>query len=374
MLRASRVKRPPMEVLMGARSDGVRRASRDGKSRWVIDFRYFDKDRLEQRYRKDAQIQTGEAARREAQMRRQLALDTGNPEQRPSAPTFADFVETKFRPLHLAVKCRPSTRRRYEELLEQGILETFGEMRMDAAFATPVRAMVAELTARGIQTRSHVSFVRTVLRSAFDLGVLDALPELPKLPAKAGRKLPDAPNEQHVTTLLANAKGWLRTAIALAAYAGMRQGEVRALEVCDVDFDGNRILVRRAFSDDEVLTPKSTHERVVPLFPELRDILVEPTRRKLPHARVVFTERGSTPGRAHVLTALKRLEEKLVLREWSFHSLRHFFISALVRNGASIEVVRLLAGHSKLDVTQRYVHAEASELRAAVSRLKVTSG
>jgi len=65
-----------------------------------------------------------------------------------------------------------------------------------------------------------------------------------------------------------------------------------------------------------------------------------------------------------------RVEEKLGLRAWSFHALRHFFISALVRNGASIEVVRLLAGHSKLDVTQRYVHAEGSELRAAVSHLK----
>ena len=357
---------------MGARSGGVRRVLRNGKFRWVIDFLYIDKDRQEDRFRRDAQLQTADGARREYQLRKQLALDTGSPDPRASAPTFAEFVESKFRPFHLAVKCRPSTRRRYEELLQQGILETFGEMRMDAAFATPVRGMVAELTARGVQTRSHVSLVRTVLRSAFDLGVLDALPELPKLPAKAGRKLPDAPSEQHVTTLLANAKGWLRNAIALAAYAGMRQGEVRALEVRDVDFDGNRILVRRAFSDDEVLTPKSTHERVVPLFPELRDILVEPTRLKLPATRVVLNQRGSTPGRAHVLMALKRLEEKLGLREWSFHSLRHFFISALVRNGASIEVVRLLAGHSKLDVTQRYVHAEASELRSAMSRLKVT--
>jgi len=354
---------------MGARSDGVRRAPRDGKSRWVIDFRYFDKDRQERRYRKDAQIQTAEGARHEAKLRRQRALETGSPELRASAPTFAEFVETKFRPLHLAVKCRPSTRRRYEDLLRQGILESFGELRIDGAFATPVRAYVAELVARGVQARPHVSFVRTVLRSAFDLGVVDRLPELPPL-TKPGKKLPDAPNEQHVTTLLASATGWLRTMIALAAYAGMRQGEVRALELRDVDLDGNRILIRRAFSEDEVLTPKSTHERVVPLFPELREILVDVMRRKLPHARVVLNERGSTPGRSHVLTALKRLEEKLGLRGWSFHALRHFFISALVRNGASIEVVRILAGHSKLDVTQRYVHAEGAELRAAVSLLK----
>lgn len=41
----------------------------------------------------------------------------------------------------------------------------------------------------------------------------------------------------------------------------------------------------------------------------------------------------------------------------------------MVRHGASIEAVRLLAGHSKLDVTQRYVHAEGGELRSAVGLL-----
>ena len=66
--------------------------------------------------------------------------------------------------------------------------------------------------------------------------------------------------------------------------------------MCDVDLDGIRVLVRRAFSDDEVLTPKSTHERVVPLYPEVREILVDVMRRKLPHARVVLNERGLTRG------------------------------------------------------------------------------
>ena len=235
----------------------------DGQSRWVIDFRYLDKDRREQRFRRDAQVQSAEGARSEARMRRQLALETGSPEPRAAAPTFAEFVETKFRPLHLKVKCRPATIERYEYLLQQGILRAFGHIRMDASFLAPSRAYVAELVARGVQPRPHVSFVRCVLRSAFELGVLERLPDMPPLP-KAGKKLPDAPTKEHVTKLLANAPGWLRPAIALAAYAGLRAGEVRALEVRDVDLVGDRILVRRAFSADEVLTPKSTNERVIP--------------------------------------------------------------------------------------------------------------
>jgi integrase/recombinase XerC len=97
-------------------------------------------------------------------------------------------------------------------------------------------------------------------------------------------------------------------------------------------------------------------------------------RLKLPHARIVVNEHGQTPRRQRVLGAFKRLEAKLGVREWSFHSLRHYFCSTLIRRGASVEAVRLLAGHSKLDVTQRYVHATADDLRAAIARLPGKAG
>src|SRR5687768_10484888 len=130
-------------------------------------------------------------------MRKQLALDTGSPEPRAAAPTFASFIETHFRPLHLKVKCRPATIERYEYLLHQGILEAFGDMRLDASFLGPAREYVAKLIARGVQARPHVSFIRCVLRAAFELGVLERLPDMPPLP-KPGKKLPDAPGKEHV--------------------------------------------------------------------------------------------------------------------------------------------------------------------------------
>jgi len=37
--------------------------------------------------------------------------------------------------------------------------------------------------------------------------------------------LPAAPSDEDVTKLLANAKGWLHTAIALSVYAGLRMGD-----------------------------------------------------------------------------------------------------------------------------------------------------
>jgi site-specific recombinase XerD len=43
--------------------------------------------------------------------------------------------------------------------------------------------------------------------------------------------------------------------------------------------------------------------------------------------------------------------------------------SKLVRCGASIEVVRVMAGGSTLAITQRYVHAASADLRTAIAKL-----
>ena len=110
-------------------------------------------------------------------------------------------------------------------------------------------------------------------------------------------------------------------------------------------------------------------DRVVPMLPELKAVLVDATRSKLTRARVVVTISGATPGRSHVLAKLKKLQVRHGLKERSFHALRHFFCSTLIRRGASIEAVRMLAGHSGLAVTQRYVHATGSELESAIAKL-----
>ncbi len=46
----------------------------------------------------------------------------------------------------------------------------------------------------------------------------------------------------------------------------------------------------------------------------------------------------------------------------------------MVPTDPSIEAVRVLAGHSKLDVTQRYVHATGDDLKATIGMLWVTGG
>lgn len=345
----------------------VRRVTRGGKPRLVIDFRFIDKSGKQVRYRKDASVQTMAAATAEAERLKRMAAERGTLDLRSDVPTFGAFVDGTFE-REFMPRYRPATAERYRALLRQGIRDELARVPLDEVVPGGVRRLAAKLTERGVQLKGPVTFVRTVVNAAVEAKVIESLPPFPKL-WREGRKLADAPTGDEVAAMMEHASGWLRIAIALAAYAGLRCGEVRALEVQDVDLAASVLRVRRAFSGASVLTPKSGHERVVPIANELRAVLVEATRAKLPRARLVLNERGHTPSRQNVLTALRRLQDRHELRARSFHSLRHSFCSTLIRRGASVEAVRLLAGHSDLATTQRYVHAEAADLAGAIAKL-----
>lgn len=353
---------------------GVRKVKRGDKHRLVIDFRHTNKDGKRDRFRRDASVQLHAAALTEAKRLMLRASETGSPQgdveataPSPQKVAFRDFVEGTFDAEYMP-SYRPATSERYRALFRQRVMPFFGSMPIDEITLADIRASRADTRKDGIMIKGPVALVCTVLRTAHESGFRGEPPKLPRGFLKTSKKLPDAPSVAEVTGML-EAPGWIGLAIALAALAGMRQGEVRALEVRDLDFDNHRILVRRAMSGKISLTPKSGHERPVPMVPELEGRLREAVRSKLPKARVVVTADGNTPLRTQVLTVFKRYLAKAGLRERSFHSLRHHFITELVRGGAGLEAVRVMAGHSKLEMTQRYAHAIGEDLRVAIGKL-----
>ena len=362
---------------MGTKNiSGVRRVIRRGKRLLLVDFPFTDKDGVRRRFRRVASVQNYAASLAEASRLMRRAAETGSPEAEeppieaappPPTMTYGAFVSGPFEQRYMP-GYRPATARRYRELHRQRIAAFFGATPLDAIGPKEFRSFAASLHADRIQTKGPLNLVRTVLRAAHESGVIAVLPEFPKGLIVASRKLPDAPSAQEVGVML-QAPGWLGLAVALAALAGMRMGEVRALECRDVDFTRQRILVRRALSEDVSITPKSGHEREVPLALALESRLREAVKDKLPRARVVLDDAGHTPRRQHVLHAFKQFLKRRGLPERSFHALRHHFISELLRSGASAEAARVLAGHSKLEMMQRYSHATDADLRAAIDRL-----
>lgn len=195
---------------------------------------------------------------------------------------------------------------------------------------------------------------------------------MPQMPShrRKKKKLPDCPEPSEIEAMLRVTSGWVHVAIALAAYAGLRCGEVRALEVRDIDWDARRIVVRRAMSANVVTTTKSDKERIVPIAPGLEPILRQACTGKKPSDRVVLTREGTTPSRQKILYRLTRTQKRHGLRHRSFHSLRHHFCTTLLQRGADIELVRVVAGHHDLTTAIRYLHAHADDARRFMGRIR----
>jgi integrase len=354
---------------MGARNDSsVFTRTRGDKSHLLIDFLYRDAAGRQQRYRKDASVQTLGAARAEAARLKALAAATGSVEAKVAGRRFSAFVDDTFEKLFMP-RFKQGTRIRYRGIFKQVLVDAVGGLLLEDIDGVQFRTLAAGLASRSIHPKGPCNLLRTVLRAAVEVGELEQMPNIPKKLWSTCRKLPDAPSEDEVQAMLEVARGWIRAVIALGAFAGLRVSEARALEVRDVDFKRATIHLRQALSENELSTLKSGHDRIVPLIPELAEILRDVVASKLPRARVILNEAGNTPTRQAVWHALQALLERHDLPQRSVHSLRHAFCSVLIRRGASVEAVRLLAGHSDLQTTQRYVHAQAGDLRAAMATL-----
>lgn len=351
------------------RGSNVRWCTKNGKRRLLIDFWYTDSAGVHKRFRKVADFQTPSRARAEADRLEGLAARTGSPlHQDPKGKTLSDFVEQRWRP-EVAPTYKPGTMERYDVLLKNDVLRVLGPRRLGDINGAAVRLFLADVGSRmrkgkPIQTRPHYDLIRSLLRSAVELHELAAIPsDLPKRP-KRPKKLPSCPSIEEIDATMAVAKGWLKIAIALGVYAGLRSGEIRALRVSDVDLKQGTIHLSRAMSADVETTTKTDAERDIPIVPELLEVLKVACRRKLPGALVITTPQGKMPRRQNVWTLLRDLQDRHGLKHRSVHALRHGFCTHLLRRGIDLESVRVLAGHSDLATTARYVHADVERARA----------
>ena len=220
--------------------------------------------------------------------------------------------------------------------------------------------------------------LRSILgRFAVERGYLSERPAFPKLP-RSGRTIHTALTPEELERLFAaTPSASHRRAFLLAAYAGLRAGEVRALRWKDVDLTARTLTVRLSRCNGATSTPKSGHERLIPLAEILHRELSTKTKAKkkrAPDALVSLTGRGKPWGQSGLLLAFKRACKRAGLEGWRFHDLRHFFVTSLFRTGAPAPAVQMLAGHADLSTTQRYAHTSRAELTAAVARLGATVG
>jgi integrase len=147
----------------------------------------------------------------------------------------------------------------------------------------------------------------------------------------------------------------------MAAYTGMRMGELLTLRWEDVDLGQRRVIVHRAVSAGIEGPTKSWQARALPLADPAAMALARLAERG------DYTERNdyvfcSRLGRRLDGSSLRhrfyRARDAAGLRALRFHSLRHA-AGSLVAREAGAHFVQAFLGHSRLSTTERYLHAKA---------------
>lgn len=137
----------------------------------------------------------------------------------------------------------------------------------------------------------------------------------------------------------------------------------------DVDIEAGLLVVRLSCTKGETTTPKSGHERQVPLARQLAEML-RAARPQSARGLVATTSRGAQRAQCGLNQALKRAARKAGIEgAWRFHDLRHFFVTQLFRRGGGAPAVQALAGHLHLATTQRYAHVGDADLRETIGLL-----
>lgn len=149
-----------------------------------------------------------------------------------------------------------------------------------------------------------------------------------------------------------------RRAIFLSLYAGLRIGEVVALQWKHVDFSNNTILV---------VMGKGGKSRALPIHPVLEEELLKATNRR-PDGAIVCKTDGTGISEK---TAQHIFDRWLAVRGVDIHAhqLRHTFATQLMREGVPLRQIQLALGHESIETTQRYLSVSGKDLEASINRL-----
>lgn len=160
-----------------------------------------------------------------------------------------------------------------------------------------------------------------------------------------------------------------RLAVNLAAFCGLRWGEIYGLTLGSIDLEHSELRIRHSLDGLGNLQEPKTEagKRVVPLPAHIAGMLAEfiatyPTTN--PEGIVLSSEAG-TPQRSsnfwkHAWTPLQKRAGVATAKGGTlhFHALRHFACSWMIENGWPITDVSKMLGHANVSITlQVYAHA-----------------
>ena len=148
--------------------------------------------------------------------------------------------------------------------------------------------------------------------------------------------------------------------INLLYNTGVRRSELINLTINDIDFSRKNILVKG----------KGNKERLIPLSSEMANLLQEYIQNRKAEfittetQALLVTDKGKKMYPKFVYRIVKKyLTLVSTVQRRSPHTLRHSFATNLLNEGADLNAIKELLGHSSLASTQIYAHNSIEKLK-----------
>jgi len=250
------------------------------------------------------------------------------------------------------------------------VASAFGDMEIDKISSAIIRSWLATLKNDGLSSRSitrKISTLKSFFKFIIRSGNLKKNPLGSIISPKVSKRLPSFVDEKDMDTLFRhvefddNWNGYTgRLAMGMLYELGLRLSELVNCRESQVDIANRHIKI----------LGKGNKERIIPVNAKLLTQIKEYIRKKPAEFEkfdskiLLVNDKGKKlyPKFIYRLTT-KYLPEVTTVKKKSPHILRHSFATHLMNNGAELNAVKELLGHSSLAATQVYTHNTIEKLK-----------
>jgi integrase len=285
------------------------------------------------------------------------------PAEKVKTQTLGEYAETWLAGREL----KPRTRYQYRRLLDDLVIPHLGKVTLDRLSPTTVRTWHAALAPGAPTWRAQgYSLLRAICTTAVADELIDANPCRVRGAGKVKTKHEPKPATLAELTVIVDAvPARYRAMMLLAAWCGLRFGELTELRRRDVDVTKGKIRVERGVvlveGERLVGSPKSdAGKRTVSIPPHLLPALEEHLDKHVGRNAdaLLFPARG---GGHMAPSALYKVfypaREKAGRPDLRFHDLRHTGATLAAATGATLADLMQRLGHSTPGAAMRYQHA-----------------
>jgi len=246
----------------------------------------------------------------------------------------------------------------------------YGELQLPEIKPTFIKSWLADLKNNKMESKTinrKISSLKSFFKYQLKQGNIETSPMTTIISPKIKKRLPQYVEEKDTTTLFEHVEfpaTWIgqteRLVLELFYSTGMRQAELVMLKELQVDAGNGNIKV----------IGKGNKERILPvsrsIITSMQQYLADKRRlfEKFDSLYFFINSKGKKLYPKLVYNMVnKYLKLVTTIDKKSPHVLRHTFATHLMNNGADLNAVKELLGHSSLAATQIYTHNSIEKLK-----------